>query len=285
MSALLALSAQTINICAEYGFSNRNFSKRPRYISAPEYVSALMLVYKHAGKILPHRHDNYRNHFTMYRGKRDILVVRSETTLVFRDNDAILMYDRIEPSTEQTNRFRTNHEYWDISFDREITYYNQRPNSFVDYTLVCSGEWWFFDRGIVLNGITSYNPGCETTSLFIYYELHPPVRIVEPFVTPIISSNSDGGGGGSTTVTPNTFDYHLPMTKTPTTIPKIQPQRILPFLNSTVRPTVQTNDDRIICNDHQTYEAVMPSLYWFVMRSKELNCQDISYFLPVNFGG
>lgn len=274
MSALLAIPAQKINVCAEYGYGNRNFEKRPRYLSAPNYTSAMLLVYRQ-DEPLPNRHAKYRNHFTLFKSARDILVVRSETTLVFRDNDAVLLYDRIAPSRSSADRFRATHEAWDISFDRQIEYSNQRPCSFVDYELVCSGEWWFFDRGIILDGVTRYVPDEASTSMLVYYELHTPSLVKLPCEASAIPP------AANTALTPNNnntqinaFDYR--------TLPRIAADGILPFLNSTARPTIRENDSNRTTTD-VSYQAVVPSLFWFVTRSQELRANNLSYFLPTNY--
>jgi len=171
MSALLPIPASELNICAEYGYSTRKFSKYPHVCQAVNYNSSMFLVYRQT-KALPNRHNGYRNHFCLYINHNSICIVRTETTLLHADNDAILVYDIIKPKLDVKECFRAKYKNWDISFDY-ITHSNTKPSSFVGFTLVCSGEWWFFDDGIILNGITSYKKDCFCEYFFMYYELHP----------------------------------------------------------------------------------------------------------------
>ncbi|XP_039299749.1 LOW QUALITY PROTEIN: zinc finger protein 62 homolog [Nilaparvata lugens] len=68
---------------------------------------------------------------------------------------------------------------WLVSYDT-IEYSNAKPESFATYSLLCWGEWWYFDRGVCLNGITAYERGTVCDSMFIYLELHPKIKLVRP---------------------------------------------------------------------------------------------------------
>lgn len=175
MSAFLPIRAKRINVCAEYGYSSRTFNKRPWVVVSTDYESCLFLVYRQPAP-LPNRIARYRNHFTLFRNDRSVVVVRTETTLAHQDNDAVLLYDTIQPSPDEGERYRAILDRWTVSFDR-IGYANKRPASFADYDLVCSGEWWFFDRGVVLDGVTRYDSECPCDSMLVYYELHPKYAI------------------------------------------------------------------------------------------------------------
>lgn len=171
MSAFLPIRAKRINVCAEYGYSTRTFNKRPWVVVCSDYESSMFLVYRQSAP-LPNRVASYRNHFTLFRNDQTVVVVRTETTLVHQDNDAVLLYDVISPSNDERDRYRAVLDRWTVSFDR-ISYSNQRPSSFAEFDLVCSGEWWFFDRGIILDGVTRYDSENPCDSMLVYYELHP----------------------------------------------------------------------------------------------------------------
>lgn len=202
------LSALPININAEHAYTSRKFLKKPIIQISTNYRAALFLTYSQT-KSLPNRKNLYRNHFTMFLNRQqfEILICRTETTQVYVDNDAIILYQRIGLSKDETMRF-TNHDIseWAVSFDKDITYSSSEPTDFDNFELLCSGEWWYFDRGVVLNGWTRYvqyesddktnTEGidavvetCDVQPLplmanlckciFIYYELYPELEIVK----------------------------------------------------------------------------------------------------------
>lgn len=138
----------------------------------------------------------------------EILICRTETTQVYVDNDAIILYQRIGISKDESMRFTNNDiSEWAVSFDKNITYSNSEPTDFDKFELLCSGEWWYFDRGVVLNGLTryvQYESDVQTSnfnyvdaivetcnaqplplianlckSIFIYYELYPELEITK----------------------------------------------------------------------------------------------------------
>ena len=152
------LSSMAININAEHAYTSRKFLKKPIIQISTDYHAALFLTYAQT-KSLPNRRRLYRNHFTMYLNRVDfeILICRSETTQEYVDNDAILLYQRISLSKDESMRFTSNDiAEWAISFDKDIGYSSSEPTDFHKFELLCSGEWWYFDRGIILNGITRY---------------------------------------------------------------------------------------------------------------------------------
>jgi hypothetical protein len=324
MSALLASKAVEINVNAEYGYSNRNFERFPRVLVCDDYKSCLLLVYKQSNPI-PNRLREYRNHFAMYRSvvEDSLLIVRTETTLVYRDNDAVLMFDHIRISNETEDRMRASIGAWDISFDKNITYSNSSPTNYLDYELLCSGEWWFFDRGIILNGTTKYIPSTECVSILVYYELHPkfsisknhaaaaavPVSMSKFSVTPNQNNNDDGSNTddsnniihNNTNNNDKSNNLNFTYTKTPsilesssssssnktptaataaTVINGTLPTAILPVINSDVG-TIRRNDQ--VEAPNVKYQAVVPSLFWFVSRTKELERSDIKYFIPRDY--
>lgn len=336
MSALLPISERVyeLNLCAEHGYTYRSFKRAVRVYQSADYKSALFLVYATYKHALPNRKTPYRNHFTLYRNADTVVVVRSETTLRFQDHDAALQYDVIKPT--ESYRAATACD-WTVSFDK-IQYSNTRP-SFLSYTLVCSGEWWYFENGVILNGITAYEKGITCGHMFIYYELHPKYNIVTPLSqnyrtsaqTRLLSMATTSSSlpsflGGRRRQPP---DPNPPTSNTPTsTIPNNQAatttttatsatapnpscnprtqlcsfltaptavsdsgfnviqattlnSNIAPIVNTLARPIIQTNDSQEVPD--MDIKTVVPSMFWFVQRSKELDARCISYFLPKDF--
>lgn len=177
MSALLPLEAIEMNLCAEYGYSSRTFQKFPNVPQSNDYRSCLFLVYTQANAI-NNRIPKYRNHFTLFRNEDTLIICRTETTIRYEDNDAVITYEIIKPLDEIDQRYRSTYNNWIVSFDK-ITYSSLFP-SLIGFTLVCSGEWWFFDRGIILNGKTSYVANEDVESMFIYYEKHVNYTLTMP---------------------------------------------------------------------------------------------------------
>lgn len=304
MSALLNTSAVEINICAEYGYSVRDFSKQPRVLVSGDYKSCFMLVH-YQDTILPNRHPDFRNHFALFRGTNSILVVRVETTLVYNDNDAVLTYDTIRVSDEKLDRMRASSKLdWDLSFDRNIDYSNTRPDNFTDYELVGSGEWWFFDRGIILNGITKYVENCNCLSLFVYYELHPkfvlrhkpaiapPTVVKLTQLAPTVASRflyrsgetqqqqqQPTASSSNSNSTGEDDQNEQKINNAP--IPTLNPQTMVSMVNASSRPIIRSNE-QVQAPDVE-YQTVMPSLFWLNERNTELRRCDISYFLPHNY--
>lgn len=320
MSALLNTTASEINVCAEYGYSAREFTRQPRVMICQDYKSCLMLVH-YQSRMLPNRQSDYRNHFTLFRSKTSILVVRVETTLVHNDNDAVLTYDRIRVSDDQADRMRASKDDWDVSFDRNVEYSNMRPDNFTDYELIGSGEWWFFDRGVILNGVTKYVEDSSCLSLFIYYELHPKFvlrRVARPVPPPMTTTTATGPTAAKWSApranTPSSL-ASMPIasqflymvnddrgsidddvdqnnekntqrpdggdTPTARVIPSLDPRTMTSLVNATSRPLIRSNE-QVQAPDVQ-YQSVVPSLFWLKTRNSELCRCDISYFLPQNY--
>lgn len=149
MSVFLPLPATKLNLNAECGYTTRTFSRYVDVQPSLTYSSVMFLMYKQE-KPIKGRIPNYRNHFTLYTNESTIVVCRTETTLNFQDNDAIILYDTIVPDKALENRLRNKVGNWSVSFDK-ISYSNESPKLY-DFTMQCSGEWWYFDRGIILNG-------------------------------------------------------------------------------------------------------------------------------------
>lgn len=85
---------ENIELNRETGKVCRRFDGRIDVEKSEEYQSVLVLAYESAESKFPNRvRSYYRNHFCVYTGVGgSIVVVRSETTLKYRDNDANLQY-------------------------------------------------------------------------------------------------------------------------------------------------------------------------------------------------
>lgn len=310
MSALLAITTVELNICAEYGYSSRVFNKYPYVYQTDTYTSSLFLVYRQP-EYLENRIDRFRNHFALYRNDTSVCIARTETLLQHSDNDAIITYDIITPKANVDNRLRTQYKNWTVSFDR-IEYSCEFPD-FLSYKLIGTGEWWFFDDGICLNGLTSYDKldtCCET--LFVYYELHTQNKInkpqnntiakmppciqvnnvpvpLQPQQTtnaqppPVSSSSSSTSESGLLNL------QSLMQTPIPPQFVNSIPSELLSSINATTTcAPIQTNDATTLAqrqknqNSH-IFKSVMPSLFWFDERIKEFKAHKIDYFKPLNF--
>lgn len=303
MSALLPISAVELNLNAEYGYSTREFSKVPNVYVSNNYKSCLILAYNQS-KPIENRIDDYRNHFTLFRSDDTIIVVRSETNLIHADNDAILVYDVITP----TDGFRSSYKNWNVSFDK-ITYSCDRPDTFVGYSLIGSGEWWFFDNGIILNGKSGHTHNKICQSIFIYYELHVDHKITMPLnqslmsMPPIIEAVLKFGTApraplpaqvpNTTTTTTNvpaaaensTPNLSETLDNNPWSVPQFNlsslPSSLLSNINTSARPIIRHNDSKEIKS--VVNKSVIPSLFWFDARGLELFSGSIEYFKPKNF--
>lgn len=344
MSALLPVSERVyeLNLCAEHGYTYREFKRSVRVYQSSDYKSALFLVYVTYRNRLPWRKTPYRNHFTLYRSADSVLVVRSETTLRFQDHDAALHYDVLTPT--ESYRATTACD-WTVSFDK-IDYSNRRP-SFVTYSLVCSGEWWYFENGVVLNGVTAYEKDAACGNMFVYYELHPRYNIVTagaqrnhrsgaqsrllaaassssslpaflagrtepPAQTGAPPSTADAStappargsnafaatdvDGTSTTAAAAEGRVAAPGPNPRTRLCSFladadSPAHVVgattlnssiaPIVNTLARPVIRANDTRE-APDLDT-RNVVPSMFWFVQRSREFDAKSIAYFLPKDF--
>lgn len=163
-----------LNLAAEYGFNVRKFNKSPNVYISNNKQSSLFLAHRQRGA-LPNRKNDYRNHFTLYvnRTDRSLVICRTETTLVYDDNDAVIMYETITPDKDPVSCLYAQYKNWSVSFDK-IDYSVKTVDSWINCVLLASGEWWYYDRGIILNGQTSFQNAStvDCFSLFVYYELH-----------------------------------------------------------------------------------------------------------------
>lgn len=289
MSALLKNDTLLINLNAEYYYSSRNFNKVPNVYFADNYRSCMFLVYTNDRVELPNRVKNYRNHFTLYTDGQSVLIVRTETTLIYNDNDAVLTYELIVPSENVRDRYRVTREPWTVSFDR-ISFSNKRPKTFANYRMLCSGEWWFFDKGFILNGVTTpivSNCAPQCKSIFIYFELHQMYKITrnKPVISePIINHIADRVNSDEE---PAAKRAKVEQTKMPedVIVGENDVTRFLSSITSQVMPVqnrqpAKRNDET---NPPQVqYMTILPSLYWLSRRADELSRGNISYFIPRN---
>lgn len=315
MSCLLPIPASEINLFSEAGVTTREFIKVPRFPKFNTYESCALWIYTTETKLDHFNTEHYTNHYTLFTSVDSIVLVLTETTLQWRDTDAILDFHVIKPIKSS----RTSSGKWDISFDK-IEYSNKKPSNFSSYHLHSCGEWLFFDSGIILNGIKcNLNDKCEKYNL-IYIELHPPDSfylkrnmVVKPDEgkniidlsnlgnqtsnkpNNINSSNNptQDSNTSNNTQTPNTTQ--IPSTslkKNQTQTPNTSifsaatlPSSMVSQINKII-PVKQVNNINI---PKIRLQNIIPSLYWFTARSNELEQSDISYFratlksnLPLN---
>lgn len=250
MSAFLeAIGAREIDPVAEYGYASRTFDRRPCVRQCDDYASCFVVTYRTLAR-LPPRLPSYRNHFALFRHDRGIMIVRTETTLRHTDNDVILVYDVIDVSNDEQQRFVARNAPWHVSFDRDIAYSASKPQNVHEYELLASGEWWYFDKGVVLNGVTRYEKNEPCESLLSYYELHPR--------------------------------YRIPRTGQRTTLGTLRANLVTGVVRANARPMIRENDLAEKLAPKVQMQAVIPSLFWFNERKRELDNGDISYFSPRN---
>lgn len=283
MSAFLPIEAKKINLCADYGFSSRVFNDVPNVYRTVNYKSCLCL--KHSQEeILPNRIDQYRNHAGVYVNDTHVVIVLTETTIILPDNDAILEYYVIKPTTS----FRGEYGKWEISFD-EIDFSAEKPNFILeDYKLIVSGEWWLFDRGVIINGVSAYDPDPDSKclSILIYFELHVDHTITIPSsdaimsLNPIIQVTYNNPTSSNTQLSNNTDTPSLHPSNQTATISSLLPES-LPFLNSLARPIITRNDNKEV--SAVTSRAVIPSEHWLKKISSELQKKNIKSLLPKDY--
>lgn len=289
MSCLLPITANEINLIRENGLTLREFSKIPTYPEYNTYDSCAFLMYKTKTKLNYFQSKFYRNHFTLYRSEDSLVIVLTETTLIHSSTDVELKFHVIKPITAS----RVVEEKWSISFDK-IEYSKDRPRNFSCYKLHSVGEWWYFDHGIILNGLSSeLNEAVE--SVLIYVELHPPdsfyikmrnnnnhsksflnsinvqnipkTTTEDDVITKNVDQNPSISKNINSTENKTTNSSHL---FTVSTLPDIFASRVNKTLN-----LKQTNNTIPIKGKLQN---IIPPLYWFETRAKELETSNIDYF-------
>lgn len=163
MSALLnQQTLEPIKINQQFAFKGREFHKTANVLETGDFDECLVLSFLSC-TLLKLNNNTYRNHFTLFTSQNEIIICLAETTLWVKDDDVELRYMRIKPLSAT----KSSCCGWNVSQDK-IEYSNKCPADFTTFTLLCHGEWWFFDRGYILNG-----KGATTSPLtyFIYMEL------------------------------------------------------------------------------------------------------------------
>lgn len=277
MSCLLPIEANEINLIRENGLTIREFSKIPTYPEYNTYESCALWIYKTPTKLNYFETKYYRNHYTLYKSADSIVIVMTETSLIYTSTDAVLTFHVIKPTTAS----RVFENKWGISFDK-IEYSKERPNNFSNYHLHSTGEWWYFDNGVVLNGVSCLLDE-PVESVLIYFELHPPAlfyvklnnnnRQTKSFLnlqttakTDVSNDleNKDSKDNKSTNSEKHNSIF------TVSTLPDIFSSRANKTLN-----LKQTNNTKAIKGKLQN---IIPPLFWFESRARELETSNIEYF-------
>lgn len=300
-----------IKLNQELGTSSRSFSGKVRVSRNRDYQSILVLVYFDTrddndpgvsssfgfispSKKFPNRMPSYRNHFCVYTGLNDtLLIVRSETTLCYDDHDAILQYDLL---TLSDNMFTTMcRKRWMISYDSCSSTSTKRPDDFLNYTLCCSGEWWYFDKGIILNGTHEKYP------CFIYYELHDRTELLRKpasnLTMPVTRPNPSNSSNGIVVNNDGDVNNNNKMTIDPpmrNQLPKFAQLVSEGDYDGTVGTMPIAADTDKTGGGSETYydfiikplpkprlRNILPSSWWFTERDRELFKRDIKYFIPL----
>lgn len=264
-----------IDLNREYGYSTRKFYSKPRVVQADNYDSALFLCWRNSNKkrcsSLPQRLYSYRNHFTLYHNANlsRICLIRAETTALVQDNDAILLYDWLTFSSSMGAKVMPR---WLVAYEKSIGYSsvqsssdnNEETNLFnSNWHLVAWGEWWYFDKGIILCGSSIFDHDfADNSQNFLDEEIQAMIMFVELYPKfQTITRNSSSSSSSKSTL------QH-----------QLDPRIMLPAINRM---------DNIIKNNDTTsgpalvskYQSVMPSLYWFQKLDTELLEGNISYFI------
>lgn len=298
------INFDNITLNRETGTSGRSFNGKIRVSRNKTYQSVLILSYfNDAGQQrqnddddgneyivfpqFPNRVRPYRNHFCVYTGLDDsVLIVRSETTLRYEDHDAVLQYELLKLSNDSLLT-ATCRKRWIISYDSCLSTSTKRPDDFLNYTLCCSGEWWYFDTGVVLNGIHG------KSSCLIYYEPYDKyelVRRIKPSAFTVQQLPFFGNGGdGDTVKEPASQRRQLP--KFAQLISERDYDDVadtdvasanVPSVNdTTVINAVDDSDFVTKLLPKPRLENLLPSLWWFAERDRELYKGNITYFIPL----
>lgn len=311
-------SCDELDIYQQNGVNTRRFNKTPCFPKVSNYTASLFLMYISETR-LPFLMENYSNHFALYSNDKDlnktkdnIIIVRSETSLIYSDIDAILEYHSIS----LVKCRKTKKCEWIVSYD-DIEFNNNRPTSFDGYYLLCSGEWWYFDKGIILNG--HFVEKDKNYSMFIYYELKPVISLVtnksskkitvgltqSNFLNslnttaqqfrnvdiPILNAfniNATNNTSQQSTSQQSTSQQSTSQQTTNTTLIN----NAIPSITLSTIPAVTATNlkipEPIIRENFRSTpveridQNIVPSLFWLSQRTKEFSEKDISYFNPLN---
>lgn len=293
MSAIISeLAADIIDINSEWGRQTRTFSKYPAVYetdSTNPYNSAMFLVYT-TTKLIPNWMPDYTNHFAMYKSDHHLIIDRTETSLQQEGIDAEQMIHSITPT--KCSKLQVNDNWMisrdDISFSENLNLENCKP--------VCVGEWWYYDKGYILNGLGNYQ------SWFIYYELHAPNIVKSTKKTNAL--NSVGVLGINSPI----FDTPQPVDGKPSSDLELNLQLKDNFsfetslkgkiaskkelLNKPINPpssiNLVSNIKPIVSNFNKQptnpsrFQNIIPSKFWFENTGKELEKGDIENFKSID---
>lgn len=157
---------EPLNISKELGTITREFTGTVQFNNSTNYTAMLSLFYvnKNSKVKFPNRRTPYRNHFCLYTDNSGgVVIVRSETTRRHKDRDAVLYYNVVTTTEKSLGQCCVGS--WFVSFDR-CAHSVLKPRSFRTYTLCCAGEWWYYEKGVVLNGVIG------DRSCLAYYEFY-----------------------------------------------------------------------------------------------------------------
>lgn len=234
----------------DYGHARRQFSKHTQVTPNVRYKSCLFLVYEQFEGAIANLIKKYRHHFNLFVNDDSVLIALNDTNYHDIDNESTIMYFVITVSGDINNRWATSHGNWRVSFDKEFVFETKCPNFILDkYRLLCSGEWWYFDKGYVLNGLSAFDANrcrCPSSSFLIYFEFHTDCSILQ--------ANNCATQNRTFHIKVN---YHDPPPQVPLT----------PFMTP-IQPKLYT-------------ASPVPSLSWFQKRQDELTKGNISYFTPL----
>lgn len=252
-----------IDLNREYGYSTRKFYTKPRVVQAEDYDSALFLCWRNSKSSLPQRLYSYRNHFNLYHNANlsRICLIRAETTALVQDNDAILLYDWLTFTSSMGANVMPR---WRVAYEKSISYSSvqssndndEETNLFNDnWHLVAWGEWWYFDKGIILCGHSIFDHDfTDSSQNFLDEKIQATIMFVELYPK-------------FKTVTAKEQQQQQQ---------QLDPRIMLPAV-SRIDNIIQKNDTTSVPN--VKYQSVMPSLYWFQKLDTELIGGDISYFI------
>lgn len=301
MSVFLNNDTVEVDLYHDYGNARRRFFPTSRNLERDiDFIpkSCLFLVYCQPKPMLKNHVKKYYNHFSLFSNDDTVVVVRSELNIVNDTGESSVMYDVITVSDDLSHRKASSIGHWSVSFDSEFQYSNVCPHFAQDrFKLRCTGEWWYYDKGYILNGRSAFSPepGRENDPclpVLIYYELHSDyfqrntcglsdIHVTYHTPTPLAESNSNLSFNGPLQTLMSLNDPNRgPDTSTFCHLPNNPLQNCMAqgpqnnILTQIAAPNVGCSASKI----YRT--AVMPSLSWFQQRQEELQQGDLNYFYP-----
>lgn len=262
------VNEKILDINKDYGILSRVFNSVPHMMKYVHCSSSFFMVYV-SDTILPNRKKPYRNHYVLYKKNNTLVVALTETLLDWGpDVLPVIEYDVITVNECMKNSCGN----WFLSYDK-ISYSCNLNVDLCEFNIVSSGEWWYFDKGRILNGINESDEfNCEF--FFIYYELYPS-KIDIKHKNSVTDKPKNGTfiDAIQLMLDKNDVDVEKSTTATTTAIttsPVINDQ-YLPLVNNIIKEN--SNFDRSL------FQTVIPSAYWLIERATELTNNDITYFI------